>query len=431
MLGDAEPLFVLRKFSASKLNELREEALERFGLRSAYLEAFEEADGTQNFLNALQNYPVLKGTQSNLYKCFLPQAWMIGSRDGVSGFLHPEGVYDDPKGGGFRETLYPRLRAHFQFQNQFILFPIGDRVKYSINIYGSSGRQILFESIANLFAPKTVDACIAYEGSGTVPGIKGDDNKWDVRGHEQRVIQVSERELELFAKLYDPEGTPPLQARLPTLHARSLVSVLEKFAAYPHRLGNLQGEYFSTVMWDETNAVKRDGTIRRETGFPRSSKQWVLSGPHFYVGNPFYKTPRAVCTEKAHYDVLDLTELPADYLPRTPKVPWRDRKPVTKFYRVVYRKMLSQSGERTLIAAILPPQTTHIDGCFSIAFGDIHLLSSFAGLCISLLFDFFIKSTGKSKFSQRVSNPAVFSICDFVAEDPSHHVFNVFNEAIL
>jgi len=427
VLGDAQPLFVLRKFSASKMNELREETLERFHLKSAYLAAFEESEGTQNFLNALQNYPALKGTQSNLYKCFLPQAWMIGSKDGVSGFLHPEGVYDDPKGGGFREAIYPRLRAHFQFQNELILFPIGDRVKYSINIYGSERAQIVFESIANLFAPKTVDACMAHEELGPVPGIKNDDNKWDVRGHQERIISVCDQQLGLFAKLYDSEGTPPLQARLPTLHARSLVSVLEKFAYYPHRLVDLQGEYSSTGMWDETNAVKRDGTIRRETGFPDNLRHWILSGPHFFVGNPFYKTPRAICTEKAHYDVLDLTELPDDYvlrtnyvpdcdmdeyLRRTPRVTWGERKPTTEFYRLVLRAMISIGGEKGLLAAIYPPKVGHINGCRSYAFSEKRLEEgiSFSALAMSIPFDFMVKLSGRTNLHQMLDDfPLILS----------------------
>jgi hypothetical protein len=62
-------------------------------------------------------------------------------------------------------------------------------------------------------------------------------------------------------------------------------------------------------MFDETYA-QRDGTIRRETCFPESPDQWILSGPHFFVGNPCYKTPRAQCTQNSHYDILDLTDLP-------------------------------------------------------------------------------------------------------------------------
>jgi hypothetical protein len=118
VLGDVNPRFVFDKLSSSQLARLRDETLTKYpGLRTEYLAEFEEAEATQNFLNANQNYPMLRGIQTNLYKCFLPQAWMIGSPGGVSGFLHPEGVYDDPKGGRFREEVYPRLRYHFQFQN--------------------------------------------------------------------------------------------------------------------------------------------------------------------------------------------------------------------------------------------------------------------------------------------------------------------------
>ncbi|MBL7173111.1 MAG: hypothetical protein ISS68_09770, partial [Desulfobacteraceae bacterium] len=410
VLGDAEPLFVVRKFSASRLNELRQETLERFNLRSAYLAAFEEADGTQNFLNAVQNYPVLKGTQSNLYKCFLPQAWMIGSRDGISGFLHPEGVYDDPNGGLFRKAIYERLKHHLQFQNEMLLFPIGNRNKFGINISSNAPGEIRFFHIANLFKANTVDSCFAHSGHGLVPGIKDENNQWSVQGHSKRIIQVTKPHLELFARLYDSDGTPPHQARLPALHAQSLVSVLEKFAAYPHRLGDLKGEYFSTEMWHETNAVKRDGTIRRETGFRENASHWILSGPHFYVGNPFFQTPKAICNTHRAYHVLDLTELPDDYLPRTnyvpdcdmdeylrrtPKVPWGDRKPVTEFYRFVTKFQLSQGGERTFLNAVIPTAPGHINTCVSYLFSDLEKLLNFHAFCLSVSADFYVKTSGR------------------------------------
>ena len=43
-------------------------------------------------------------------------------------------------------------------------------------------------------------------------------------------------------------------------------------------------------MWNETNA-QMDGTIRRETRYPKDVNEWIVSGPHFYVGTPFNKTP--------------------------------------------------------------------------------------------------------------------------------------------
>lgn len=419
VMGDKDPLFILQGLSAAQLAEKRKETLAKYGLLPDYLSAYEEADATQNFLNGLQNYPLLKGMQTNLYKCFLPQAWMVGALNGVAGFLHPEGIYDDPKGGAFRKEVYPRLRYHFQFENERILFPIGGTRRYSINIFGNlNKRPAQFVNLSNLFSPQTVDLCFEHSGVGTVPGIKDDNNKWNIHGHRDRIITVGEDELALFARLYDEDGTSPLHARLPALHSRQLVGVLQKFAAQPKRLGNLHGEYVSTEMWHETNAQK-DHTIRRETRFPEDTSLWILSGPHFYVGNPFNKTPRKICSEKGHYDVLDLSNLPDDYLPRTNYVPncdsaeYRRRIPVfksagdngkgagslvTDYYRIICRKMLSQSGERTLIAGIVPPKVAHIHGCISFTLESKINVIITVGLFSSVICDFYLKSTGVGNF---------------------------------
>ena len=416
VIGDADPMVLVRKVSASELAKRRGDAFASHpDLRTAYMQEFEEQNGSQAFLNAVANYPLLKGSQTNLFKCFLPQAWRVASGQGVQGFLHPEGVYDDPKGGDLREVLYGRLRNHFQFQNQLILFPIGDRVKYSLNIYGPS-RQPSFIHLANLFHSKTVDACFAHDGNGAVGGIKTIGNKWDMAGHRQRLIPVGEQALGLFAQLYDEPGTPTRQARLPALHSQRLLSVLEKFAASPKRLGDLQGEYIALEMWHETNAQK-DGTIRRDTSLPPHPKELVLSGPHFYVSSPLYKTPRTICTEKGHYDCLDLTNLPDNYLPRTnyrpdvspseylartARVPWREKKPVTEFYRVTSREMLSQSGERTYVPTLLPKGAGHVHTCISTLFADQISTVDFLSMGISLPVDFFVKSTGMGHANKNV-----------------------------
>ncbi|WP_213183089.1 DNA methyltransferase family protein [Desulfosarcina cetonica] len=414
ILGDKEPQFVLRKISASNLAKLRDEAVEKYNLLSDYLTEYEDADATQGFLNALQNYPMLKGIQTNLYKCFLPQAWMWGT--GVSAFLHPEGIYDDPKGGGFRQEAYSRLKYHFQIQNQLILFPIGHRERFSLNIYGEKGEPA-FTTIANIIHPRVIDESMNHDGVGLTPGIKTEDGKWNFKGHSNRAIKVTHRELSLFVALYDPPDTPVDSARLPSLHARELIAVLRKFASQPKRLGDLEEEYLPLEMWHETNAQK-DGTIQRNTRFPGSTSNWILSGPHFYVGTPFYKTPRQVCTEKGHYDILDLTKLPDDYLPRTnyipaceveeylrrtPKVPWEDGKAVTDSYRLVSRSMLSQSGERTLISSIFPPAIGHIDPCFSLTFEKDKNLVASASAFISLPYDFYIKTTGNPRFRNNLA----------------------------
>ena len=413
------------------------------------------------------------------YKCFLPQAWMLGSEDGVSGFLHPEGVYDDPKGGAFREALYPRLRAHFQFQNEKRLFSeVDHHALFSINVYGSARPAPAFVHVANLFAPATIDACLDHDGHGSVPGIKDDTGGWNTGGHAHRAIEVDRDALDDFAKLYDEPGTPPLRARLPALHAKTLLAVLRKFAAHPKRLGDLEDFYVNSNWWNETTA-QRNGSIRQDTRFPKIPSELVLSGPHFFVGNPFNKTPRRECTQNSHYDVLDLTTLPEDYLPRTnyvpacnpdeydrrtPRVPWLepgedakgedakgvetkaeepsgqvtgrhvantgDRparaegeeapRKVTEYYRVVNRRMVGPLAKRTLITALIPRNIALIHTNVASAFRDAGACLDFAALSLSIVLDFFVKSTGAGEMNLSWLSrlPVLADTCDPASETP-------------
>ena len=104
--------------------------------------------------------------------------------------------------------------------------------------------------------------------------------------------------------------------------------------------------------------------------------------------NPSYKTPRTLCTEKGHYDGIDLLTIPNDYLPRTnylpacspdeyrvqtPKVSWVQKgdtepKRVTEFYRHIHRGYVETSTERTLQPALLIPKAGHIDTVFTVVF---------------------------------------------------------------
>ena len=94
-----------------------------------------------------------------------------------------------------------------------------------------------------------------------------------------------------------------------------MVPTLRRFSEAAS-LGDSGIEYFSHYCFDESRSV-RNGTIQRDTRFPTSPDGFVLSGPHFFVGNPLYKTPRRECTNSSQYEVVDLTAIPPDYLPRT------------------------------------------------------------------------------------------------------------------
>ncbi|MFD1558811.1 class I SAM-dependent DNA methyltransferase [Paraburkholderia silviterrae] len=438
VLGERNPIFAIRKISASDLAKLRAQAFEEFsGLQATWTEELQQAAGMQNFLNAVQNYPLLQGMKVNLYKCFMPLAWGLSGTNGVTGLLHPEGPYDDPEGGELREALYRRLRFHFQFQNQKMLFPIGHREKYSINIYGAQLRHPSFDTIANLFVPSTVDACYQHDGTGLPGGIKNEDAQWNTSGHRDRVVGVDDAALATFARLYDEPDTPPLRARLPAVHANELNSVLKKLAAYPSRLADLGDGYFSTQHWNEKLAQDEGIIVRRsigDNGFATTPEGWVLSGPHFFVGNPHMKTPRKVCTEKGHYDVIDLETLPEDYLPRTNYRPMVDRaeyarrtpavswvepgeataKPVTAYYRYAHRRRISTSMERTLIPTLVPPGSAHIHPVLSLTFRDPKYLTDLSGFAASVVADFFVKSTGLADLYEgtlgRLPHLSLFSV---------------------
>jgi hypothetical protein len=296
---------------------------------------------------------------------------------------------------------------------------VDHHTKYSINLYGPPQEQAKFDQLANLFAPTTVDACYAHDGAGTVGGIKTEEGIWNIGGHRDRIVRVTDAALAVFAQLYDEPDTPPRRARLPALHANALQSVLDKLATYPRRLADLGDDYTSTEMWHETMQQK-DGTIQRRTsgdnGFVTDPNDWVLSGPHFFLANPLNKTPKQVCTANTHYDQIDLEAIPDDYLPRTnyhpmadraeylrrtPRVNWSEPgetnpKPVIEYFRHIHRRDVSPSTERTLIPALAAPGYGHILTVFSIAMPDSKRLLDFSCGCSSLPLDFFAKTTGKA-----------------------------------
>lgn len=407
ILSEAEPQFALRKLNAAEVGRTRNSALAKAGIRGAYIGEAMAMAGSTMFFNAGANYPLLRGVQTNLYKLFIERSWGNMSPQGVTGFLHPEGVYDDPRGGEFRANLFPRLRLHAQFVNETKLFAeVGHTRCYSINVYAPIG-PVGFDHVSNLYHPRTLAESETHDAVGPVPGIKNAENQWETRGHASRIVRVTDHELATFARLFDEAGIPAARARLPMVHSEEILAVLEKLSNQPRRLGDLQDDYFATVCWDETNSAK-DGTIRRETRYPRDVSEWVVSGPHLQVASPLSQSPNPGCSNQHDYSRVDVGAVPDDYLPRTnyvPNVPpeeylrrqptWKGRR-YTEFFRIGFRKMLSITGERTLIAALVPRQATHIHGVIGLAMSDHRQLLTIAALSSSLVLDFLVRSTGKA-----------------------------------
>lgn len=406
VLADANPMFAVKKLTATQTTHERQTALENAHTHSMYFAEYEMLSGEQNFLNAVQNYPALKGQQTNLFKCFLPLSWEKTNESGIAAFVHPEGVYDDPKGGALREMLYPRLRYHFQFANERKLFPeVHHHTQFSLNVYGGP-LMVSFDTISNLYDAKSIVECYQGEASAPIPGIKDANGDWNITGHPDRIIHVTQRELEVFAKLFDGNDKWP-QARLPVLHVRSLIGALSCIASQTQYISDIKTEIFGSEMWHETNAQK-DGTMVRNVHFPESLTDMIISGPHIAVANPCFKTSRSICRLNSDYDNIDLTSISDSYLQRCNYQPYcapeeyEERAPLTPWncknyysYRIAMRNMFNQGGERTLMSAIIPPKVGHVHAVYELGFKNDVDTALMSGLMESIPYDFYIKATGK------------------------------------
>lgn len=417
VLNEIDPLLGVRQSKSATYTTRRKDLLKSPDALAMYTDAFRQAEGASAFLNSIKLYPELAGIQTNLYKNFIVRAWALLAPDGVAGFLHPDGVYDDPKGGTLRRAAYERLRGHYQHINELCLFAdVDHHTAYSINVYSAPQPEPCFRHMSNLFHPRTVAASLAHDRPhDPVPGIKDDNGKWSTQPHCQRVVTITRRELEQFVRLMEEPGKAWQETRLPQVHAHAALDVIAKLANAPKRLKDLEGQYYATEMFHEAYS-QRDGITTRQDNpafQPSCPEEWVVSGPHFYVGTPFNKTPRNVCTANNHYDSIDLTDLTEDYLPRAvyrpgdpkgnkaafhaaiPEWPEKKGRPITERYRYVNRRRVSVSMEHSLIPGVMPPGICHIHPVLSLTFAELQHLALFCGTAVSLLADFAIRIGGR------------------------------------
>jgi hypothetical protein len=360
-LSTTEPLLGVREAKSAQYNKSRESLLSDNVHREFYCKQFQQSDGVSTYLDNNRLYPALQGMRTNLYKNFIVRSWDLLSTNGIGGLLHPEGPYDDSRGGRLRAAYYCRLKAHYQHINELRLFAdVDHHTSYSINIFSGAVGEVAFQHIANLFHPKTIAGCQNHRDEyAPVPGIKDDEGKWNVRPHCHRLVTIGKEELTLFGRLLEEPGTPALQARLPQVHSREIIGVIRKIIETPQRLGDIRGEYFPTQMFNEVHA-QRDGYITRQdkpSFQPRNPEEWVLSGPHFHISTPFNKSCREACTHNNAYDDIDLTEIPTDFLPRSVYFPGGADESRDAFYGAIAEW---PKEEDTVFTAVNPADSEYL-----------------------------------------------------------------------
>ena len=410
VLSDSEPLFSIRNTSASDAAILREDALKAPLCRKTYFEEYETIIGEQNFLSAATNYEMLRGTKVNLYKCFLSQTQFWVNSNATFAFIHPDGVFNDSNGEKLREYLYTKLKCLFQFENELTLFTGTNdhgRMRFTVSVYRANGKKIAFDAICNLFHPVTIDRCYLGDPSAPVPGIKDENNNWELTGHPNRILHVTKHELGVLSDLY--EGIQNASsARFVFLHVEPALLVFEKMVETQLRLCAFENDLATTVLWDETKNLK-EGILVKQLSFPDVAKAVILSGPHINLGTPCYQTCRSKYNSSNDYDAIDYEVLASDYWPRTLFEPRCDyekyfsKMPQTSWgtsygaeWRMVFRRMTGTSSERTLMTTIIPPGVAHINTINGVAFKDHKLLLTMCGLLSSIVYDVFAKSTGRT-----------------------------------
>lgn len=405
-LSDIAPIIAIRKLSSSEADSARNAIIAYSHNRKGYTTEYANTYGQQAFLNAVQNYFTLAGMKANLYKCFLPQAVQFANQRGVFSFVHPDGVFDDPNGGALRRILYPRLRMHFQFINERKLFEdVHHNTVFSVNVYCNI-EKIEFIAIFNLFTPNSVDDCFSNPRSkGKQYGMKTPDGEWNTSGTKDRLIKVTRKELRLFSELFD-EGGDLLEARLPSLYVKQLLSTLSYFNCDGKKLGDLKDSIFASQMINETLGQK-SCAIKKGAHFPETLTDAIYSGSHIGNVNPMFKTAKRECRLVSDFECPDLTFVPDDYLPRfnyspdkmknylesIPLTPWGAN--YCSDYRLVARRMLDLKGEKTVMCAIIPPNTGHINGVYGWIAKDRNELVLLGALLASIPYDFLIKTIGK------------------------------------
>lgn len=428
-ISDVDPKYAIQSISASDLNKKLPKLLEDKRMLGVFLAEYIATAGQLAFYNAVGNYPLLQGQQTNLFRCFLPNAWdYTRKHDGVSAFVHPDELYGDTRAGVLREQMYRRLRYHFQFINERKLFAgVHHETMFSLNVYRNPVTEHAlprFDSIWNLYDPKTIDECYASDGTGDIPGVKNELGEWNIRGHQSRIITISKNELTMFSKLVGngrKDGWK--QTPMVGIHATELLHALEQMAGVPRSLKDYAYAITYSGMWHETNS-RKDGTIKDDVHFPTSTKALIYSSPFIGVANPLLQSTRRNYRVNSDYDPIDLTDIPEDYLPRVKYAqactdaeyesrvqkmadPNQEDGAVSRFdavYRLCNREYVGLSSERTLQASCVHPGAAWVH---TIAGYGVHperyaLLALMSGFEAALPYDFFVRSAGKPHINKSV-----------------------------
>ncbi|MFP8903084.1 Eco57I restriction-modification methylase domain-containing protein [Streptomyces atacamensis] len=404
-LAEHDAWFALKKQTPeAEKAERRENLLSNPTTRRFYLADLVSWSGVNAQLGSPVEHAALIGLQTNLYVNFMERAWRSLRPKGSAALIHEENHFSVPSGGIFRSATYSRLRRHFQFGNNILLFEDVDNNKnFGVSVYGDP-REVDFLQIARVVHPSTVDRSFSHSGSGELPGIQFPEGGWDTRPHRKRIVNVNLEVLASWAAMIDPPGTDTRQARIMRPLTTEDNEALRILSSTGSRLG---GREFWWARGLEESGAKKSGVIEWKSSIPASWSDTVLQGPHFSPGTPFAKQPNPGCKSNKDYSDWNLEALSESIVPRTnysracseeefkgAQKKWRGISS-SDFFRVFWRRRITSNTARSLQAAIYPPGPTHVHTVHSLALPSNRNTAITAGIWSGLPLDYLVKVSGK------------------------------------
>ena len=410
-LAESDPLLGVRSSKLEGYAKQRNIYLGDSVNRLSYRDEFLMSSGSAEFLNDNSLFPELEGFQTNLYKNFIVAAWRIISEDGISGLLHPEGVYEEASGFYFRSQSYVRLRAHYQFQNSLGLFSdVKPNRKFSINLYGREFNSPDFVNIANLFHPDTIEKII-NTADGPVPGLKDELGKYNLSGHVNRRLYIKEEELIVISGLVESDPDLWFSTRLPSIHSIDALLTLKKLSScessvdtYSERLKVTPSTFFHETHAQGVSLERNLDPVFK----PVDVEKMIFVMGHIGVGCALSKIPLSGSGAQVKYEAIDLSSIGKNYIPQSIYSPLGDSVnelspsfndvKIIKYYRYANRVRSQPDDTRTLISAVIPKDSSHVNSILSVSFDNPEDLLCFAGSTHSVIYDFFAKSIGKENW---------------------------------
>ena len=403
LLADGDPWWMLtKKPPVADRKQRLPRTLARPGVLATVLDGAAETEVLAEFISDQTVYPIMEG-RPDLYRAFMCQVWEHQKQRGISSLIHMETHFTDAKTPELRAATYRHLRRHWQFINELQLFDIQHQKIYGIHVYGTE-QSPLFLHATSLYHPETVQRSLMHDGSGEEPGFKDPHTgTWDLQPHAARIQSVDESTLKTWKMVTEVDDwrSAPMVSTVNSAASRTLATL----ATRP-RISTL-GLQFSTG-WNETTDFQK-GLFSKEWG-PASWDNAILQGPHLYVSTPLYKQPNETMRHFLDWTSTDLETLPANAQPITQYKPAGDRatydrlythwdsSPARNHYRIAWRRMAANTGERTLIPAIIPPGTAHVNPIYSAAAPSASptVLTLILAGASSLLADFQIRARSRN-----------------------------------